>query len=204
MCISASYVFYAIVFHVDSEFCLLKKQMDWFRILNRGTFIIAHFRVKKYANCWKLEWIWKIQIRRKRNMKRPTRLHSTTIFLRFIFTRWGGGGGYGDRVPLHLVTRSLSCILCVSGSVCVWVWTAQWQFGDKTVTELPFGCFRKVSKLYFLFHDQYNILTRMHSSRMRTARSLPYGGVSLTENPLWTEWHTCVKTLPFSYFVCGR
>ena len=61
--------------------------------------------------------------------------------------------------------------------------------------------------------------TRMHSTRMRIARSSLYGGVperdplwtvtSLDRHPRyrdppWTEWHTGVKTLPSRNFACRR
>ena len=44
-----------------------------------------------------------------------------------------------------------ACRLCIpyaSGSICVWVWTAKWQFSNKTVAKSPFNHFRKVSWLY--------------------------------------------------------
>ena len=39
-------------------------------------------------------------------------------------------------VATHFESESLG----ISGSVCVWLWTAEWQFSNKTVTKLPFGC----------------------------------------------------------------
>ena len=62
---------------------------------------------------------------------------------------------------------------------------------------------------------------RMHSSRMRTARSLPYGGISMTETPpLDLPWRDCpprqslrppppcgqtdtCENITFTNFVCG-
>ena len=41
-------------------------------------------------------------------------------------------------------------------------------------------------------------VTRMHSSRVRTARSLPYGGgCQGNPLPLWTEWQTKCKNITF-------
>ena len=50
---------------------------------------------------------------------------------------------------------------------------------------------------------------RMHSSRMRKVRSLPYrgyspGGSLSRETPLWTESQTGVKTLLSRNFACGQ
>ena len=47
--------------------------------------------------------------------------------------------------------------------------------------------------------------TRMHSSRMRTVCCSGHPcwgeGVSACHTPLWTEWQTRVKTLPYRYYV---
>ena len=91
----------------------------------------------------------------------------------------------------------------------LFLWSLQWP--NTIEIDVRCVCHRKDIYLNAQYSpDRIHGVTRMHSSRMRTARSLPYGGgVSPTETPVHRVPHprgqtnTC-ENITFANFVCGR
>ena len=117
--------------------------------------------------------------------------------------------GWGVFLQMQAGTKDESLVL--KWTKChidiLFLWSLQWT--NTIEIDVRCVCHRKDIYLNAQYSpDWIHGVTRMHSSRMRTTRSLPYGGVSLTENPVDRVPHprgqTPVKTLPSANFVCRR
>ena len=89
----------------------------------------------------------------------------------------------------------------------LFLWSLQWP----NTIEIDVRCVYHRKDIYL--NAQYSPnwihgVTRMHSSRMRTARSLPYGGGLPNRDPRGQSppppWTNTCENITFANFLCGR